>query len=145
MENETKITTMRFLMHHFFFFSSKLTILVLQNECGILKVSWARVEAYAVIGKNFNMDIIMPRTLLHKSRSFFERAIKNRQKKTTTRSFENWWRSFSLKRKAEIVIESSCSCTAGSTYFVIRFRLASSDDGFCLKRNCRNPKTYFST
>lgn len=89
MENGTKITTMRFLMHHFFFFfSSKLTIL-LQNECGILKVSWARVEAYAVIGKNFNMDIIMPRTLLHKSRSFFERAIKNRQKKTTTRSFEN--------------------------------------------------------
>lgn len=39
----------------------------------------------------------MPKIRLHKSRSFFERAIKNRQKKTTTRSFVNWWRSFSLK------------------------------------------------
>lgn len=56
-------------------------------------------EAYAeIIGRNLNMDIIIPSIRLHKSRSFFERPNINRQTNTTTRSFVNWWRSFSLKR-----------------------------------------------
>jgi hypothetical protein len=98
---------------HFFFFILKmenelknhhdaslyhlvLTILVLQNEglgivcvCVCVGVVWVVDNAYAAIGKNLNMETIIPRTLLHKSRSFFERANKNRQKKTTTRSFVN--------------------------------------------------------
>lgn len=82
MENGTKITITRRLTHQF---SSKLTILVLQNECGL--ESWGRT--YAAIGRNLNMDTTIPRIRLHKSRSFFDRAIKNRQEKMTTKSFVN--------------------------------------------------------
>lgn len=61
-------------------------------------------EAYAaIIGRNLNMDTIMPSTRLHRSRSFFERPNMKRQTNTTTRTFENWWSSFSLKSSKTFV------------------------------------------
>lgn len=91
-----------------FHFLSKLTLLVLQEwiwkvcvsvcvECG--KRARCRCEAYyaPIIGnRNLSWVSIRPRNRLHKSRSFFERASKNRQEKKTTISFVNWWSSFSL-------------------------------------------------
>ena len=81
----------------FFFFSllSVCVCLCLYGKTGIEGGERARrrqqtsYEAYAAIGRNLNIDTIIPRKRLHKSRSFFERAIKNRQKKKTTISFVN--------------------------------------------------------
>lgn len=61
----------------------------------------------AIAGKTLKMDINKPRNLLHKSRSFFERAIRKRQQKKTTITFVTWCRIFSLKRKIFLILKKN--------------------------------------